>query len=146
MSEQTAVVEKTPENTADSGLSRKKRMALIVYLAILFIVALAVVTLSLVIQIRGNTEQYKTFADKAQLLQEENRELMEERDRIRQAYDLLNDAKDAYAEEDNEAFLKAMETLAPLTENLSGSGMDEYNELLPAWEALQPTETTVETE
>lgn len=64
----------TPETpkTEAAGLSRKKRLALISYLAILFIVALAVVTLSLVIQIHRDTEKNTTIAERAYALQEEN--------------------------------------------------------------------------
>lgn len=67
---------KTPEQeTPQPALSGKRRSALVIYLAILFIVALAVVTLSLVIQIHNNTEQYQTIAERAYSLQEENTQL-----------------------------------------------------------------------
>ncbi len=67
--------ENDTEVKADPSLSRKKRVALVLYLAVLFIVALAVVTLSLVIQIHKNTEENNTFAEKAQVLQEDNETL-----------------------------------------------------------------------
>lgn len=76
MSNETNTEQNVPQ--VDNSLSRKRKLALIAYLAILFIVALAVVTLSLVIQIHNNTEQYQGIAEKAYILQEENVKLKRE--------------------------------------------------------------------
>lgn len=136
MSEQISAAEKEAE-TQIFSLSRKKRMALISYLAILFIVALAVVTLSLVIQIHRSTSENVTFAEKAQTLQEENQELMERGQNIRSAYDWLLRAKDAYDAKEEDSFVSAMNELEPLQEYLSGYGQETYNLLLEAFEQIQ---------
>lgn len=130
MSTASTVAERPQAVETDGSLSRKKRMALVMYLAVLFIVALVIVTLSLVIQIHGNTAQYNTIAEKAYGLQEKNQELMEYADNITRAYDCLLMAKDALAASDTAGFADAMQTLEGLQENLSQAGKAEYNRLL----------------
>lgn len=78
MSKKETAAEQTEAAVTDSSLSYKRRMALIVYLAILFIVALAIVTLSFVIQIKNNTQQYNTISEKAHALQLDNETLQKE--------------------------------------------------------------------
>lgn len=138
----TAVTEQITQT--DNGLSRKKRMALVMYLAVLFIAALAVVTLSLVIQIHGNTEQYNTISAKAYELQEQNQQLMEHADDIQTAYDCLLRAKAAAAAEDESGFVSAMHELQPLQENLSAHGQEEYNELAAMLAEIETVTQTTE--
>lgn len=89
MSEQAISAEKEAEVQTDPALPRKKRMALIVYLAILFIAALVIVTLSLVIQIHRSTTENATFADKAQSLQTENETLRQQVSDLQKEKDAL---------------------------------------------------------
>lgn len=110
MSEQISAAEEKAAVQTDPGLSRKKRMALIVYLAILFIVALIIVTLSLVIQIHGNTEQYSTISEKANALQAKNEALQEEKDKLKDENAALLSEVDGLQNE-NTALAQENETL-----------------------------------
>ena len=130
---------RSAQDTPDTSLSRKRKLALIAYLAILFIVALAVVTLSLVIQIHNNTEKFQTITEKAYNMQEENLKLKDENAELNtqledtaRAYDLLLKAKDAYETKDDDAFRTAMDELAPLCTNLSEQAQETYSLLLTA--------------
>lgn len=130
---------RSAQDTPDNSLSRKRKLALIAYLAILFIVALAVVTLSLVIQIHNNTEQFQTITEKAYNMQEENLKLKDENAELNtqledtaRAYDLLLKAKDAYETKDDDAFRTAMDELARLCTNLSEQAQETYSLLLTA--------------
>lgn len=78
MSKKTTAADENAAVEVDNSLSRKRRMALITYLAILFVVALAIVTLSLVIQIKNNTQQFNTISEKAHALQLDNEQLQKE--------------------------------------------------------------------
>ncbi len=124
MSKQTSAEEKETEIKVDPSLSRKKRMALIIYLAILFIVALAVVTLSLVVQIHKNTEENITFAEKAQTLQEENESLRQEISRLQKDNDTLTKENEdlqtrvTTLEEQNTELQEANEELTTQNDNI----------------------------
>lgn len=89
MKKKTTNTEPQETPAQDGTLSYKKKMSLITYLAILFLAALAVVTVSLVIQIRNNTQEYNTIAEKAYALQEENEGLMKENASQRQDVERL---------------------------------------------------------
>ena len=67
------------------GVSKEKRLALLRYLEILFLVAFALVVISLIIQMRSTnttisnlTEASESMLSRAETLQEENRELQQE--------------------------------------------------------------------
>ena len=87
------------DSKQDVTLSDKKKTSLVTYLAILFLAALAIVTVSLIIQIRGNTEEYNTIAEKAYALQEENEGLQKENETQRQERDQLQHEADRLTEE-----------------------------------------------
>lgn len=153
MKKQTTVPENEAEIKTDPSLSRKKRVALVIYLAILFIVALAVVTLSLVIQIHKNTEENNTFAEKAQTLQEENEELRQEIALLQKDNDTLTKENDSLTAENatltdendalkkqNEDTVKAYDLLAQAKAALDAEDDDAFraamDELAPLSDIL----------
>lgn len=129
MKKKTTPAEENEAVEVDTSLSRKRRMALIMYLAILFLVALAIVTVSLVVQIKNNTEQFNTISQKAHALQLDNEQLQKENaknqnelsqlqaelDRLQGDKDALQTELDAQKEENaqlegaNEALAKQCE-------------------------------------
>ena len=138
---------KKEENQAqDPTLSGKRRTSLIIYLAILFLAALAVVTLSLVIQIRGNTEQYNTISQKAYALQEKNEELQKEKETQRQEYETLRQEADRLTKE-NEQLRTQIETqqseYAQLQEKLDAANA-QTDRILLAYDLLSDVRAAAE--
>lgn len=142
MSEDT----KKPEQQADNSLSRKRKLALVAYLAILFIVALAVVTLSLVIQIHNNTEQYQGIAEKAYILQEENVKL--KREQSTQASELSSLQSEAEAlRADAEAKQAENETLTAENATLKDENdalKKQYDDTVKAYDLLAKAKAAFE--
>lgn len=86
MSKQVPVADTEALTDTQPTLPRKRRLALVSYLALLFVVALAIVTLSLISQIQSNKDQYNTIAAKAQALQADNAQLQAEYDTLLRDY------------------------------------------------------------
>lgn len=110
--EPQAPQDKPPESKPRSGLSEKRKRALINYMAILFAVAFLLVALSLGIQYRDSQATIsqlganaRTAVEKAETLQDENQELSQDLSRTQQALDQvsqeLTDVQNAMADLEN---------------------------------------------
>lgn len=112
----------------DPALSEKRKRAMVGYLAIMFLVAFLLVTLSLFVQNRnlkqGNRDSL-TLQGKLENLQTENREL-----RSALAEHLLSDAQTAHDRRRTEDFNTAMDALSPYADALSPESRTVYDELL----------------
>ena len=147
---QTPTAEKPQTAEQNAGLSRKKRDALVTYLAALFAIAFLFVALSMIIEnhnLKADNENFSnssaTALERAEALQNENRELLSKAEDTRTAYDLLMQAQEADRKRKTEDFEDAMIQLAPLTENLSEEGLAIYQKL--AAKLPQPETTQEET-
>lgn len=119
--------EKAPESKPRSGLSEKRKRALINYMAILFAVAFLLVALSLAIQYRDSQATIsqlganaRSAMDKAETLQDENQKLSQD----------LSDAQNALAESTQELsdVQNAMADLENANESLKGANSELIQE------------------
>lgn len=129
--EPAASQDKAPEAKPRSGLSEKRKRALINYMAILFAVAFLLVALSLAIQYRDSQNTIsqlganaKTAMEKAETLQDENQQLSQD----------LADAKTALDQKTQELedVQNAMADLETANEALQGSNTELTHEKLDA--------------
>ena len=128
-----------PEKSKNPVLSEKRKRAMVEYMAIMFFVAFLLVLLSLLVQNRSlkqttteNLNTSMTLQGRIENLQSENREL-----RGKLALALLQDAKQASQDDDEETFIATMAELEPYVDALPDEEKNVYEQLsqtLPAEE------------
>lgn len=129
--EPAAPPDKAPESRPRSGLSEKRKQALINYMAILFAVAFLLVALSLAIQYRDSQNTIsqlganaRTAVEKAETLQDKNQKLTQD----------LTDAQNALAAANQQLsdVQNAMADLENANESLKGSNSELTQEKMDA--------------
>lgn len=118
-----------PEKAKDPVLSEKRKRAMVEYMAIMFFVAFVLVLLSLIVQNRSlkqttseNINTSMNLQGRIENLQSENREL-----RTKLAESLLINAKQAYEDGNEDAFLPAMAEIEPYADALSSADREIYD-------------------
>jgi len=108
-------------------IDEKKKIALLRYLAILFAVAFVLVLLSLLGQMRSTNAAMDQInaMQKAEALQEQNRQLQEDLSKTSAAYEALLNAMEATPEE----LPEAVEALSDYVSYLDQNGLDIYESL-----------------
>ena len=108
-------------------IDEKKKLALLRYLAILFAVAFVLVLVSLLGQMRSTNAAMDQInaLQKAESLQEQNRQLEQDRHRTAAAYEALLEAMEA----DPEDLPKALKALEDDVSYLDQNGLDIYESL-----------------
>ena len=108
-------------------IEEKKKIALLRYLAVLFAVAFVLVLLSLLGQMRSTSAAMDQInaLQRAEALQEQNRQLQEEVSKTKAAYEDLLTAMTA----DPEDLPDALEDLQDQTSYLDQTGLDIYESL-----------------
>ena len=108
-------------------IDEKKKLALLRYLAILFAVAFLLVLLSLLGQMRSTNAAMDQInaLQKAEALQEQNRQLEKDLSGTRAAYEALLNAMEAAPED----LPEALETLTDYVSYLDQTGLDIYESL-----------------
>ena len=129
--EEAAPQDKTPEAKPRSGLSEKRKRALINYMAILFAVAFLLVALSLAVQYRDSQNTISQLGANARTAMEKAENLQDENQKLSQDLADANTALDQKTQELTDV-QNAMADLENANESLRGSNTELTQEKLDA--------------